>query len=78
MKKLTNFILFSLLALLLSYGQQQDGGTQNPDTPIDLIVLVDTSARMSGYFREFLEFAPGPFLREFLRIGDTFHILSFS
>ncbi|MDR1128607.1 MAG: VWA domain-containing protein, partial [Treponema sp.] len=78
MKKITNFILLSLLAVLLSYGQQQSGGDPGPDTPIDLIVLVDTSTRMSGYFREFLEFAPGLFLREFLRIGDTFHILSFS
>ncbi|MDR0453128.1 MAG: VWA domain-containing protein, partial [Treponema sp.] len=78
MKKITNFILLLLLVLPFSLGQQQAGGARTPDTPIDLIALVDTSPGMGGYFREFLEFATGPFLREFLRIGDTFHILSFS
>jgi hypothetical protein len=44
--------------------------------PIDLVVLLDNSAGMSSYYRE--TSVVGPFLREFLRIGDTFHLISFS
>ncbi|MDR2786531.1 MAG: hypothetical protein LBB83_11525, partial [Treponema sp.] len=75
MKKTINFVLFSLLIILLSYSQQQIGDSGGP---IDLVVLVDTSPDMIDHYREFISYASGPFLREFLRIGDTFHILSFS
>ncbi|MDR0718270.1 MAG: VWA domain-containing protein, partial [Treponema sp.] len=78
MKKIINFTLLSLLVALFSYSQQQTGGARNSDSPIDLIVLIDTSLNMSGHYREFTDYVSGPFLREFLRIGDTFHILSFS
>jgi hypothetical protein len=78
MKKIINFTLLSLLVVLFSYSQQQTGGARNSDSPIDLIVLIDTSLNMSGHYREFIDYVSGPFLREFLRIGDTFHILSFS
>ena len=46
--------------------------------PIDLIVILDTSASMSNYYNETSEYLIGPFLQEFLRIGDTFHLISFS
>jgi hypothetical protein len=78
MKKVINFVLLSTLVVLLSYSQQQTGDTRTLESSIDLIVLIDTSSGMSGYYQEFLKFISGPFLREFLRIGDTFHILSFS
>jgi hypothetical protein len=41
-------------------------------------VLLDTSAGMSSHYRENSDYLIGPFLREFLRIGDTFHLISFS
>jgi hypothetical protein len=47
-------------------------------SPVDLVVLLDTSASMSGSYRETSNYLIGPFLREFLRIGDTFHLISFS
>jgi hypothetical protein len=84
MKKVLNFFLLSLMAVLFSHSQEQpvdvrnSGGSINRIGRVDLIVLVDTSSRMNGHYREFLEFVSGPFLREFLRIGDTFHILAFS
>ncbi|MDR0474550.1 MAG: hypothetical protein LBH43_12870 [Treponema sp.] len=46
--------------------------------PIDLVVLIDTSSGMSGSFAATNEYLKGPFLRDFLRIGDTFHLISFS
>ncbi|MDR2053338.1 MAG: hypothetical protein LBP80_07980 [Treponema sp.] len=78
MKKIINFTLLSLLVILFSYSQQQTGDNRDSGGPIDLVVLVDTSPAMRGYYREFISYVSGPFLREFLRIGDTFHILSFS
>jgi len=50
----------------------------NSSSPVDLVVLLDTSASMSGSYRETSNYLIGPFLREFLRIGDTFHLISFS
>jgi len=50
----------------------------NSSGPIDLVVLLDTSASMSGSYRETSNYLIGPFLKEFLRIGDTFHLISFS
>ncbi|MDR1863181.1 MAG: VWA domain-containing protein [Treponema sp.] len=45
---------------------------------IDLVVLLDTSASMSDSYRAVSDYLIGPFLKEFLRIGDTFHLISFS
>jgi hypothetical protein len=50
----------------------------NSSGPIDLVVVLDTSSSMSGSYRETSDYLIGPFLREFLRIGDTFHLISFS
>jgi hypothetical protein len=45
---------------------------------IDLVLVLDTSSSMSGSYRETLHYITGPFLKEFLRVGDTFHLISFS
>jgi len=50
----------------------------NSSGPVDLVVLLDTSASMSSSYKETSNYLIGPFLREFLRIGDTFHLISFS
>jgi hypothetical protein len=65
----------TLLALFLGIVLFVPG--QTPE-PIDLILALDTSASMSGSYREVNEYISGPFLKEFLRIGDTFHLISFS
>jgi len=46
--------------------------------PMDLVVLLDTSASMSNSYRETSDYLIGPFLREFLRLGDTIHLISFA
>ncbi|MDR0386756.1 MAG: VWA domain-containing protein [Treponema sp.] len=50
---------------------------QTPE-PIDLILVLDTSSSMGGSYREVNEYVSGRFLKEFLRLGDTFHLISFS
>ncbi|MDR0643052.1 MAG: hypothetical protein LBG07_11405, partial [Treponema sp.] len=52
------------------FGQQRD--------PRDLILLLDTSAPMSGYYRELNQYLSGSFLHDNLRLGDTFHLIAFS
>jgi len=73
MKKLL-FVL--ILVTLLASGVFCQ--STNSSSPVDLVVLLDTSASMSGSYRETSNYLIGPFLREFLRIGDTFHLISFS
>ncbi len=46
--------------------------------PIDLIVVMDTSSSVYDSYHQVTEYAIGPLLKEFLRIGDTFHLISFS
>jgi hypothetical protein len=48
------------------------------NSPIDLILLLDTSSSMSAFHQGVNEYLTGPFLREFLRMGDTFHLIPFS
>jgi hypothetical protein len=46
--------------------------------PIDLVVALDTSSSMHGSYKAVTEYAVGPLLKEFLRLGDTFHLIGFS
>ncbi|MDR2019393.1 MAG: VWA domain-containing protein [Treponema sp.] len=45
---------------------------------MDLVLVLDNSSSMSSSYRETLNYITGPFLKEFLRVGDTFHLISFS
>jgi hypothetical protein len=45
---------------------------------IDLILLLDTSSSMSAAYREVNGYMTGSFLRDFLRPGDTFHLIPFA
>jgi hypothetical protein len=71
MKKKPKIALFLLAWVALAAGAQSR-------SPIDLVLLLDTSASMSGSYYDVGDYLTGPFLREFLRIGDTFHLISFS
>jgi len=73
MKKLL-FVLIIVTHLVFGVFCQ----SANSSGPIDLVVLLDTSASMSASYRETGDYLIGPFLREFLHIGDTFHLISFS
>ncbi|MDR2071704.1 MAG: VWA domain-containing protein, partial [Treponema sp.] len=63
--------------LLLFFGIVLFVPGQTPE-PIDLILVLDTSSSMSGVHREVIDYISGPFLKEFLKTGDTFHLISFS
>ncbi len=66
------WLLFGFLFLLL--------GSVHSDEPesIDLVVVLDTSSSMHDGYREVSDYIIGPLLQKFLRIGDTFHLISFS
>ena len=68
----------AILILLMGFIFPVAAQTASLSGPMDLVVLYDTSASMSDYYRETNDYLTGPFLREFLRIGDTFHLISFS
>jgi hypothetical protein len=46
--------------------------------PMDIVVLYDTSRNESlAHFEQTRDYISGDFLREFVRKGDTFHLISF-
>jgi hypothetical protein len=45
---------------------------------IDLVVVLDTSSSMYTHNKEVSDYIIGPLLKDFLRYGDTFHLISFS
>jgi len=52
--------------------------TSQSAAPIDLVLLLDTSASMSSSYEHVNNYITGAFLNEFLRVGDTFHLIAFS
>ncbi len=46
--------------------------------PVDMVVLLDTSQGMLPYFNDATNYLLKDLLTEQLRVGDTFHLLSFS
>jgi len=73
MKK-TIFVL--ILNIFLAFGIFCQSA--NSSGPIDMVVVLDTSSSMSRSYRETSNYLIGPFLLDNLRIGDTFHLISFS
>ncbi|MDR0655512.1 MAG: hypothetical protein LBG22_04290 [Treponema sp.] len=51
-----------------SFGQTRQG--------TDLILLLDVSSSMSAWHEEVSGYLSGPFLKENLKLGDTFHLIS--
>ena len=66
------FLLILILGIVSGVFTQSSGG------PMDLIVVLDTSASMSSSYQKTSDYLIGPFLKNFLRIGDTFHLISFA
>jgi len=67
----------SILAVILILGAVFCAYGQNSDT-IDLVLLLDTSSSMGSSYEKVNDYITGKFLSEFLRVGDTFHLISFS
>jgi hypothetical protein len=74
MKKIMCALVLFGSIFFFSFGQESIA----PENPIDLVLVLDTSSGMSDSYRELQDYLTGPFLSEFLRIGDTFHLISFS
>ena len=72
MKKIVITLILILGILFGTFAQNSGQGNAGP---MDLVVVLDTSASMSSSYRETSDYLIGPFLREFLRIGDTFHLI---
>ena len=71
MKKfLLAIIVAASLTLAVPVGAQEK--------PVDLIVLLDASQSMFPYFTEVVDFVVSRIAREYLRFGDTFHLLTFT
>jgi hypothetical protein len=43
----------------------------------DLILLLDSSASVLPWYREVNDYLVGPFVKDYLRFGDSFHLLTF-
>ena len=77
-RKILALALF--LALLGTLGAQgaSAGGSALPDSgSIDLVLLIDDSASVLQWSRDLDAYLLGPFVRDYLRLGDTVHLLSF-
>jgi len=61
--------LIFILSAFLVYGQ---------NTPTDVVLILDTSSAMSSSYENVNNYITGSFLSEFLRVGDTFHLIAFS
>ena len=69
MKRTVLAVILIICSGFAVYGQESS---------IDLILLLDTSQGMSSSYENINEYLTGSFLSEFLRVGDTFHFISFS
>jgi len=70
MKKTILAVVLVITAVLGVYGQNT--------SPNDIILLLDTSSNMNSSYENVTSYITGPFLSEFLRVGDTFHLIPFS
>jgi hypothetical protein len=70
MKRTILAVILIVCAAFAVYGQNT--------SPIDLVLLLDTSASMSSSYENVTNYVTGSFLSEFLRVGDTFHLIAFS
>jgi hypothetical protein len=45
---------------------------------VDLIILLDSSRSMLGYYNQVIDFVVSDAIREYLRFGDGFHLMNFA
>jgi len=67
MKRSILVVILIIAAVFGVYGQS-----------VDLVLLLDTSSGMSSSYDKVNDYITGPFLSEFLRLGDTFHLIAYS
>ena len=69
MKKTVLAVILVIFSFISAYGQS---------APIDLILVLDTSSQMGSSYEYVNNYLTDPFLKEFMRVGDTFHLIPFS
>ncbi|MCL2442013.1 MAG: hypothetical protein FWD13_00925 [Treponema sp.] len=70
MKKTIITVILIVSAFFIVYGQSSSS--------MDVVLLLDTSSGMSSSYENVNNYLTGAFLSEFLRVGDTFHLIAFS
>ncbi|MCL2243782.1 MAG: hypothetical protein FWC03_04850 [Treponema sp.] len=70
MKKNILALMLIVCVFFCVYGQNS--------SPIDLILVLDTSSAMGSSYTAVNDYITGAFLAEYLRLGDTFHLITFS
>jgi hypothetical protein len=71
-------ILATLLTVSVIFGLSTKQAYGQTADPIDLVLLLDTSSGMNSSYDHVSNFLTGTFLNEYLRVGDTFHLITFS
>jgi len=71
-RKLLVFVF--LLTFFCSFGQE----TVATQPPVDLAILLDSSQSMFTYYDQVVEFVVTGIVSEYMRFGDTLHLISFS
>jgi len=69
MKRSVLALILVLFAFFKVYGQ---------NTPMDVVLILDTSSGMGSSYENVSNYITGSFLSEYLRVGDTFHLIAFS
>ena len=69
MKRSVLALILILCAFFMVHGQ---------NTPMDVILVLDTSSGMGSSYENVSSYITGPFLSEYLRVRDTFHLIVFS
>lgn len=67
-----------LLAIVIAAALTSAFPAGAQEKPVDLVVLLDASQSMFPYFSDVVDFVVSRIAREYLRFGDTFHLLTFS
>ncbi|MDR2542135.1 MAG: hypothetical protein LBC80_01620 [Treponema sp.] len=70
--------IFTVIILCVLFCTFVDWAFTQNTTPVDLVLILDSSAAMSSSYENVNNYLTGPFLSEFLRVGDTFHLIAFS
>jgi len=71
-------ILTGFLIVSVFFGTFTERAYGQNTSPIDLILVLDTSTGMSSSYENVNNYLTGEFLTEFLRVGDTFHLITFA
>ncbi|MDP3177512.1 MAG: VWA domain-containing protein, partial [Spirochaetaceae bacterium] len=67
--------LFLLLSRAPSAAQRAEAAGERDAA--DVVVLLDVSQSVLPYFQDVADYVVGSVIRDYLRFGDTFHLLSF-